>query len=603
MKLFTTQLLCSILLVFLLPLTVFSQSLAINTDGAVADSSAILDVKSNSKGILIPRTSSTSRLGIVNPANGLILYDTTTSTFWFYSGTAWNEISTGITNWTLTGNAGTDTAINFIGTTDNMPLRLRLNDIWAGELNSDLKNYFIGDSAGMATTGIKNVGIGSQTLFNNTTGSWNTAVGTAALHSNTTGNYNDAFGFSALDSNTTGAQNVAFGVQALRMNKTGFNNAATGTNALYSNISGSENTANGSHALNKNTTGGANTAVGIAALYYNNSGFQNTAIGSYAHYFSRYGVRNTSIGSEALVSDSSGNDNTAIGVYSLSENNNANFNVGIGNYSLYYHRRNHYNTAVGGYSLYWDTSGTSNTAVGYGSSYDNRNGINNTAVGQGALYYNKASNNTALGYGALLQIITGTQNIAIGSGSGTHSAAPAIFNTISIGNHGFLNAFQNQAFIGNVSTAWIGGQVNWSTFSDSRIKTAVSEDVKGLDFITRLRPVSYYKNFTAITAITGNMETDNFPGKYDGEQIKYSGFIAQEVENAANQSHYNFSGLHRPKSQFDLYSLSYAEFVVPLVKAVQEQQAMIKSQQKIIEEQQKKLELFEKRLSALEIKK
>jgi len=602
MKLFTTLLLCTILLVFLLPLTVFSQSLAINTDGAVADSSAILDVKSSSKGMLIPRTSTVSRIGIVNPANGLILYDSTTSTFWFYNGAAWNEITTGITNWSLTGNAGTDTAINFIGTIDNLPLRFRLNNIWAGELNAENKNYFIGDSAGMATTGVKNVGIGSRTLFNNTTGSWNTAIGTNALYSNTTANYNTAFGFSVLDSNTIGGQNVAFGALALRNNKTGWNNSATGLNALFNNINGNGNTANGSHALFKNTTGGNNTAIGLAALNDNTSGFLNTAIGSYAHFSSKYGVGNTSIGANALTYDSTGNDNTAIGFNSLYYNANSNFNIAIGNYSLYNHRKNHYNTAIGGYALYLDTSGTSNTAVGYGSLFENKNGIQNTAVGQGALYFSKANNNTAVGYGALSAITTGYQNIAIGSGSGTHPATPAIYNTISIGNDGYLNAFQNQAFIGNVSTAWIGGQVNWSTFSDSRIKTAVAEDVKGLDFITRLRPVSYYKNFAAITDITGNKETENFPGKYDGEQIKYSGFIAQEVENAAKQSNYNFSGLHIPKSRFDLYSLSYAEFVVPLVKAVQEQQAMIKSQQKIMEEQQKKLELFEKRLDALDLK-
>jgi len=586
MKLLTRFLLGCIILILLLPVTVFTQSLAINTDGSSADSSAILDVKSSSKGMLIPRTSSTSRLTINNPANGLILYDSTTSTFWYYSGAAWNEIIPGNNNWSLTGNAGTDTAVNFIGTTDNLPLRFRLNNIWAGEFNSDLKNYFIGDSAGLSTTGIKNVGIGSRTLFNNTTGSWNTAVGADALYSITTGNFNAAFGFSALDSNTTGGQNVAFGTLALKMNKTGSYNSATGVNALRSNINGSGNTANGSYALFNNTTGSDNTAIGIAALNNNTSGYQNTAIGSYAHFSSKSGVRNTSLGSEALVFDSSGNDNTAIGVYSLSS-----------------HRKNHYNIAIGNYSLYEDTSGSSNTAVGYGSLFDNRNGNQNTAVGQGALYYSKASNNTALGYGALSAIVTGYNNIAIGSGSGTHPATPAIYNTISIGNNGYLNAYQNQAFIGNLSTIWIGGQVNWSTFSDARIKNSITEDVKGLDFITRLRPVSYYKNFAAITKLTGNIETGEFAGKYDGEKIKYSGFLAQEVEVAAKQSNYNFSGLHTPKGGFDLYSLSYAEFVVPLVKAVQEQQVIIDAQQKIIDEQQKKLELFNKRLAVLELKK
>ena len=160
---------------------------------------------------------------------------------------------------------------------------------------------------------------------------------------------------------------------------------------------------------------------------------------------------------------------------------------------------------------------------------------------------------------------------------------------------GFLNAFQNQAFIGNTSTAWIGGQVTWSTYSDARIKNTITEDVKGLDFITRLRPITYYKSIAAVTKLTGNKDTKDFPGKYDTEKIKYTGFLAQEVEIAARKSGYDFSGLHVPKNNTDLYSLSYAEFVVPLVKAMQEQQI-------IITNQQKQIDLMEKRLAALEVK-
>ena len=52
--------------------------------------------------------------------------------------------------------------------------------------------------------------------------------------------------------------------------------------------------------------------------------------------------------------------------------------------------------------------------------------------------------------------------------------------------------------------------------------------------------------------------------------------FAQEVAQAANECQYNFSGVEVPKDdQEGLYKLRYAEFVVPLVKAVQEQQEMI----------------------------
>ena len=48
-----------------------------------------------------------------------------------------------------------------------------------------------------------------------------------------------------------------------------------------------------------------------------------------------------------------------------------------------------------------------------------------------------------------------------------------------------------------------------------------------------------------------------------------------------------------PKNKQDLYGLRYSEFVVPLVKAMQEQQVMIETQQKIIED-------LNKRVSSLE---
>ena len=65
--------------------------IAINTDGTDPDASAMLDVSSTDKGILIPRMDSTNRKNISNPAIGLMVYDSTTHSFWFYN-TAWEEI-------------------------------------------------------------------------------------------------------------------------------------------------------------------------------------------------------------------------------------------------------------------------------------------------------------------------------------------------------------------------------------------------------------------------------------------------------------------------------------------------------------------------------
>jgi hypothetical protein len=60
----------------------------------------------------------------------------------------------------------------------------------------------------------------------------------------------------------------------------------------------------------------------------------------------------------------------------------------------------------------------------------------------------------------------------------------------------------------------------------------------------------------------------------------YSGFVAQDVEKAALETGYDFSGVDKPRNENDLYGLRYAEFVVPLVKAMQEQQSQIEELKK-----------------------
>jgi hypothetical protein len=84
--------------------------------------------------------------------------------------------------------------------------------------------------------------------------------------------------------------------------------------------------------------------------------------------------------------------------------------------------------------------------------------------------------------------------------------------------------------------------------------------------------------------------------------IRRTGFIAQEVEKAANTSGYDFSGIIKPKTEQDHYSLSYESFVVPLVKAMQEQQQIIKTQQQIVEELKMQNADLQKRVLALEKK-
>ena len=111
--------------------------------------------------------------------------------------------------------------------------------------------------------------------------------------------------------------------------------------------------------------------------------------------------------------------------------------------------------------------------------------------------------------------------------------------------------------------------------SDKRFKNNIQENVAGLDFILNLRPVTYSLNvekindFLGVTGLQGSDEILKNAARKK-EAIIQTGFIAQEVEEAAQSLGYDFSGVDAPKNEHDFYGLRYAEFVVPLVKAVQE---------------------------------
>lgn len=77
---------------------VLTAQVAVSNDGSTADSTAILDIISTTKGLLIPRMTTTQRTAIPTTVTsmGLLVYDNTTNGFWFYNGTAWVDINASI---------------------------------------------------------------------------------------------------------------------------------------------------------------------------------------------------------------------------------------------------------------------------------------------------------------------------------------------------------------------------------------------------------------------------------------------------------------------------------------------------------------------------
>ena len=264
---------------------------------------------SNTDGMLIPNIDTFPVSSPTVAQQGMLVYLTTVSGlnqpgyyYWDNPTLTWISFGNNNNNWKTTGNAGTTATTNFIGTTDNVDLIFKRNNLKAGLISSS------------------NTSFGSSSLFSNTTGFNNSAFGTSVLGSNTDGHSNSAFGFSSLRSNTTGDQNSAFGIFSMDSNTTGIQNSAFGITALRLNTIGSSNSAFGGFTLESNTTGSSNSAFGINSMSSNTTGNNNSASGANALRLNTTGSGNTAFGRLSLTSNITGSENTALG-------NNANVSV------------------------------------------------------------------------------------------------------------------------------------------------------------------------------------------------------------------------------------------------------------------------------------
>lgn len=299
------------------------------TPGATFDVTATNPTgpSTNVDGILIPRISrQRAQVMTGTPTSTLVYIDdvvsgtasgttvnVTSVGFYFFNGTIWERIAAGLsTDWSLIGNSGTNATTNFLGTTDDVDLIFRRNNLRAGRLGLNNTSFGL-NSLNPAATGIRNTAIGANVLNANTTGTLNTGIGENTLFSNTTGSENVAIGVGNLFSNTTGNQNTSLGRNAMTTNSTGSSNTALGYLALRANTSGNFNTSVGRASLLANTTGIENTSVGVNSLTANTIGNNNTAVGVQSSRENTTGSNNTAIGFQSLFSNLTGSNNVAIG--------------------------------------------------------------------------------------------------------------------------------------------------------------------------------------------------------------------------------------------------------------------------------------------------
>ena len=315
----------------------------------------------------------------------------------------------------------------------------------------------------------------------------------------------------------------------------------------------------GLNAGGNNAGGTGNIALGKAALKDNTNRIENIAIGDSSQ-------KSTGVGS--------------IG-------NQAYYNTSVGSKSLRFNTTGARNATLGAYSQYSNIAGNDNSVVGYQAMFYNQYGNFCSAVGYQSLFNNQATYNTAVGNMAGYNHVYGESNSFFGDGA-DQSGTTTYQNSTAIGNASTITG-DGQVRIGQSIIASIGGFAAWSNLSDGRYKKDVKENVPGLDFINKLKPVTYHLDVTGLQQFLheDRIKVGRSPeyvaaiekATAEKEKVLFTGFIAQDVEKAALESGYDFSGVDKPKNEQSLYALRYAEFTVPLVKAVQELSAVDKTKE------------------------
>lgn len=245
-----------------------AQNIGINADGSTPDINAMLDIKASNKGLLIPRTSTTSRTAI--PATkGLLVYDTTLASFWYNDGANWQQISNGS---------------ELDGTLNYLPKFTGINTIG----NSQIIDNGLSISMGFYSTATGN-GSFAEGIYANATGENSIALGqnvTASgpnsvvfgYVSKADGRYSFSAGYDNVANNESsvamGAGVKSSGVASVALGNgsvaSGYTSTATGFQttaaADFSTAMGNNTTAGGKNSfvwgLNSNTSGANSIVLG-----------------------------------------------------------------------------------------------------------------------------------------------------------------------------------------------------------------------------------------------------------------------------------------------------------------------------------------------------
>jgi len=436
--------------------TSFSQNVAITDDDAyTANPSAMLDVKSLTKGMLVPRLTTVQRESISSPATGLLVFDTDELSFYFYNGALWTNLSSGNPSdlWNLSGSdvylsdpnynvgIGSSTPIGKlevkgdVSSTVDEPLFEVIN--YAGDtvfaVYPEGVRIWVGDDGAKASKG--GFAVGGFSSGKGITNEYlrvtpdsvrvyiddefakaskgGFAVGGFSSGKGVTDDYLfvereesrvyvDGDGGFAVGDISSGSstdyldltpENYLIGHQAGQNITTGLHNSFFGYQAGFSNLKGSDNIFIGYEA-GYNNTGNIGSDGSNNIFLGNRAGYNN--IGA------SYGYNNIFIGYEAGYSNDEGVKNVFIGNLAGHSNTgtSGDRNVFIGDESGESNTSGESNVFIGVQSGESSTTGGSNVYIGNQAAKNTLDGGANVIVGRMAGYYLQGSSNTCVGDGA-----------------------------------------------------------------------------------------------------------------------------------------------------------------------------------------------------------
>lgn len=561
-----------------------SAQVAINTDNSTPDASAMLDISSTNKGLLIPRMSTTERENIASPAEGLLVFDHTSLSFWFVKNGFWSEMTklteaqvdafvsnNGYLTMEVDGDATNE--IQDLSRTGNT-LSLS-NDATTVDLspfldNTDAQTLSL-TGTDLSLTGGNSTSLSAlQRLLEDTDQDTKIQVEESAdediirfdaggtqilqLSKNANGdllmtaNTSNVILGSGTGTNNTGDSNVFIGRDAARVNTTGRRNIAIGSQAGLALVDGQLNTYIGTIAGRDNASGSRNTGIGDSAGS-GNGGNSNTCLGT-ASGANAGGSSNVLIGDSAGANNMAGNNNvqigTAAGLGSAGSNN-----VFIG----YFVGANE----TGDNKLYIDNSNTSSPLL-YGEFDNNLLQVNGSLTATGITYPNAGiqfPNSFAVD-----AAYVGTTGNSI---SFAHSGSSEDF--LGYANNNFY--FRDSPGGGDAAQPNVFAQ-GFTNYSSRRWKHNIKDLSDALSIVQQLRGVTYTWN-------EDQGGTDDF------------GFIAEEVHavlpEIAPKNH---------KGQIE--GVEYGKITPYLVEAIKEQQMQLET----LKAENEALKVKVERMNALE---